>query len=139
MPVSFPGLGAFRDEMVGRVDRRVKALGVHIAGRAQENAPVRSGDLRRSIHNDADAPPLVARVVVGVPYGYWVEVGTSRTRAQPYLRPAFMEASRLWRALGNTELSFPNVPEPYTAMPERHGGYGRAQIRHRGALIARAR
>jgi HK97 gp10 family phage protein len=133
MPVSFPGLGAFRDKVEGRVDRKIKALGARIAGRAQENAPVRSGDLRRSIHDDANAPPLVARVVVGVPYGVFVEFGTSRNRARPFLRPAFMEAGRLWRALGNTELAFPTTPEPYSLAPGRRTGLGRASVTIRGS------
>jgi HK97 gp10 family phage protein len=133
MPVSLPGLAALRDKVEGRVDRKIKALGARIAGRAQENAPVRSGDLRRSIHDDANAPPLVARVVVGVPYGVFVEFGTSRNRARPFLRPAFMEASRLWRALGNTELAFPTTPSPHGLAPGRRTGLGRANVTIRGS------
>ena len=61
------------------------------AADACDRAPVRTGRLRRSIV----ALPLRrpdGRARSGVwaraPYALWVEIGTRRMRAQPYLRPA---------------------------------------------------
>lgn len=58
---------------------------------ARRQAPVRTGRLRDSIVS----VPLKrrgGRTTAGVwaqaPYALWVEIGTRRMRAQPYLRPA---------------------------------------------------
>lgn len=53
---------------------------------AKDNAPVLSGALRDSIHVESDGDDHA--VVVGVDYGAFVEFGTSRMAAQPYLGPA---------------------------------------------------
>lgn len=61
-----------------------------IAREAQANAPVDTGALRASIH--AELGRLAARVVAGggdVDYAAFVEFGTSRMAAQPYLFPAY--------------------------------------------------
>lgn len=66
-----------------------KALGDISAG-AKNHAPVDTGALRNSISSQTQGNQDFARGEVGptVNYGGYVERGTSRTRAQPYLRPA---------------------------------------------------
>lgn len=66
-----------------------KALGDIQAG-AQNRAPVDTGALRNSITHEYRRGGGTLRGEVGptVNYGGYVERGTSRTRAQPYLRPA---------------------------------------------------
>ena len=55
----------------------------------KQNAPVDTGYLRSSgFDRDAD---YGADVVFGAPYSAHVEFGTSRTPAQPYVRPAIDE------------------------------------------------
>lgn len=59
---------------------------------AQTKAPVRTGNLRRSLHTEViEQTAATATVMVGtdVDYARYVEEGTSRQAAQPYLRPAF--------------------------------------------------
>lgn len=59
---------------------------------AQTKAPVRTGNLRRSLHTEVlDQSADQATVMVGtdVDYARPVEEGTSRRIAKPYLRPAF--------------------------------------------------
>jgi HK97 gp10 family phage protein len=53
-----------------------------VADEMRRNAPVLTGELRASIEPAGDG------VTVGVPYGSFVEYGTSDTRAQPYAAPA---------------------------------------------------
>lgn len=62
-----------------------------IEGRAKELVPVKTGNLRRSLMTEVQATPngATARVGTGVDYAPYVEFGTRRQRAQPYLRPAF--------------------------------------------------
>ena len=57
-----------------------------IAADAQASAPVDTGALRNSI--SADVGGMEAVIGPGVHYGGYVELGTSRMRAQPYLFPA---------------------------------------------------
>ena len=66
-----------------------KALG-DIASGAKNRAPVDTGALRNSITTQTQGNRDYARGEVGptVNYGGYVERGTSRMSAQPYLRPA---------------------------------------------------
>lgn len=66
-----------------------KALGDIQAG-AQNRSPVDTGALRNSVTSELQRNGGTLRGEVGptVNYGAYVELGTSRMRAQPYLRPA---------------------------------------------------
>lgn len=72
------------------------ARGVHraagfVADLARQLAPVDTGALRASIRVTPDAPALRVEVQAGgasAPYAAYVEYGTSRSPAQPYLTPA---------------------------------------------------
>jgi len=71
---------------------------------AQALAPVRTGLLRSSVYAQVDARGGGARRVLTLgadaPYAVYVELGTSRMRAQPFLRPAIdQEAPRLTQRL----------------------------------------
>lgn len=71
---------------------------------AQAQCPVDTGLLRSSVYADVDAKGGSARrtLTVGAdaPYAAFVELGTSRTPAQPFLRPAVdAEAPRLTERL----------------------------------------
>lgn len=98
-----------RIEGRGRVRRRIRELsaGMRTGGqtaaaetaeairqRAKNLAPVDTGKLRDSIRTDKVGPD---QYEVGpgdeVEYAMYVEYGTSRTPAQPYMRPA-VEAER---------------------------------------------
>jgi len=70
----------------------LEQLAEKVVERAKELVPVRTGDLRDSIH----AEILKTRVKIiadakndsGHSYAYYVETGTGRGPAQPFLRPA---------------------------------------------------
>lgn len=66
-----------------------KAL-TDIQAGAQNRAPVDTGNLKNSISTATQGNGAYARGEVGptAKYGAFVENGTSRARAQPYLRPA---------------------------------------------------
>lgn len=59
---------------------------------AKRRAPIRTGKLRESIRRAGSG--LHATVEVGVPYASYVEYGTSRMGARPYLWPAVEQARR---------------------------------------------
>lgn len=60
---------------------------------AQQNAAVRTGFMRNSIHVVKVSESLY-RVVVGAHYGLFVEMGTHRQAAQPFLFPAYVQTSK---------------------------------------------
>lgn len=75
-----------------RVDKAVLAflqekLAEDIAADARRNAPVDTGRLRNSIEV-VPVDDKTVSVVATAPYAAHVELGTSDTRAQPFLKPA---------------------------------------------------
>jgi HK97 gp10 family phage protein len=73
----------------------VTAGALVIENAAKQRSPVRTGNLRRSIHTEparaADGKAATARVGTNVEYAPYVEFGTRRMSARPYLRPALDE------------------------------------------------
>lgn len=60
---------------------------------AKQHAPVRTGNLRRSIYSEVtfERGTWVGRTGTNVKYGFFQEVGTVNHPAHPYLRPALAE------------------------------------------------
>ena len=72
--------------------------GVVVRDRAQANAPVRTGNLKKRIFaapGKPDKPDILVGVVKadkGYPYEMAVEYGTSKMSAHPFFRPAITES-----------------------------------------------
>jgi HK97 gp10 family phage protein len=67
----------------------VETYGMAITGEAASNAPVDTGALRNSITSESQmTDELTFTVQDGVEYGQFVELGTSKMAAQPFLIPA---------------------------------------------------
>ena len=64
---------------------------------ATDKVPVRTGNLKSSIAYDSDDE----RVIIGsdVYYASYVELGTSKMAAQPYLRPAVQDHAEEYRGI----------------------------------------
>lgn len=64
-----------------------------VEGSAVKLAPVDTGRLRGSIHSKVDtgSDTIVGEVATPVEYAEFVEFGTSKTAAQPFLRPAVLK------------------------------------------------
>lgn len=78
-------------------DRFLPKAGQMVEGSAKLRVPVDTGRLRASITNRIDGD----RAIIGtnVEYAPYVEYGTRRSRAQPYLRAAIDENRRNLRRL----------------------------------------
>ena len=63
-----------------------EAIGLYVESEAKLRCPVDTDNLRGSISHDSDEEKAV--IGTNVEYGIFVEKGTSRQRAQPYLTPA---------------------------------------------------
>lgn len=70
------------------IERALEAIGLQAEGYAKMLCPVDTGRLRNSITHTVDATEKKAIIGTNVEYAAYVEMGTSRTKAQPYLQPA---------------------------------------------------
>ena len=67
--------------------RALLRCGFAVEKEAKKLAPVDTGTLRASIHTEQPEDDMVV-VMDGVAYGVFLEYGTSKMKAQPFLRPA---------------------------------------------------
>lgn len=84
-------------QTVNRVHKELSELvrtsALRVEAGAKLRAPVDTGFLRRSIQTQMEGD-LSAVVFVAAEYGIYVELGTTRMRARPYLLPALEEVAR---------------------------------------------
>ena len=71
------------------VKRVVRHNGAEMQEKAQRNAPVDTGTLKRSIGLEITDSGMAAEVEPTAEYAPYVELGTRFMEAQPYLKPAF--------------------------------------------------
>lgn len=76
------------------VKKVVRHNGSEMQKKAQKNAPVDSGTLKRSIGLEINDGGMVAEVEPIAAYAPYVELGTRFMEAQPYLKPAFDEQKK---------------------------------------------
>lgn len=69
--------------------RVIRKTAFDIEASAKTAAPVDTGNLRNSIGTDISNGGLTAVIGPGAAYGIYVELGTSRMAAQPFLGPAY--------------------------------------------------
>lgn len=67
----------------------LEEVGLAAEGYAKRLCPVDTGRLRNSITHTRDK--RTAYIGTNVEYGPYVELGTSRQKAQPYLKPAVLD------------------------------------------------
>lgn len=81
-----------------RSEADLARFGILVQNGARVRCPVDTGRLRASIMSTPGRDGRGPYVDIGtnVQYAPYVEYGTMRTRAQPYLRPALMDAARRW-------------------------------------------
>ena len=73
-------------------DKAFQEVAPFVVASAQEFVPVVSGDLQGSIVAEVEDGTL--RIGSPLDYADEIEVGTEKTPAQPYLRPALMKTLR---------------------------------------------
>jgi HK97 gp10 family phage protein len=75
--------------LAGAKERALEACGLAMETNAKPLCPVRTGNLRNSITHASDERTAI--VGTNVEYAPYVELGTRRQKAQPYLVPAVKE------------------------------------------------
>lgn len=78
--------------------RDLARLGMKMKGEAQKLCPVDTGRLRSSITltQGRDARGFFVDVGTNVEYASYVEYGTEKSPAQPFIRPAYILAGQWW-------------------------------------------
>lgn len=84
------------------VERGLEAVGLQAEGYAKMICPVDTGNLRNSITHTSDGE--AAYVGTNVEYAPYVEYGTSKTKAQPFLRPAAEDHTTEYKAIFEDQL-----------------------------------
>lgn len=80
-------LGSIAAGLMPKARGAVQKAAFDVEARAKELVPVDTGALKNSIQSEMTGD-LSAVVAVGMEYAPYVEYGTSRGAAQPYLTPA---------------------------------------------------
>jgi HK97 gp10 family phage protein len=84
--------------MVLRTERDLLRVGLKAQNNARQLCPVDTGRLRSSIiaEQGRDARGFFVQIGTNVEYAPYVEFGTGRSAAQPFLRPGVLAAMRSW-------------------------------------------
>lgn len=94
MKLTVTGVNELRKKLQqnGKLDavkRVVKMNGAELQAKAQRNAPVDTGTLKRSISLELRDGGLTAESEATAEYAPYVEWGTRFMNAQPFMRPAY--------------------------------------------------
>lgn len=97
--VKFEGIAKLNKGLRKRMDMSavktvVKKNGSDMQRKAQRNAPVNTGTLKRSIGIEVSDGGMTATVEPTAEHAPYVEFGTRFMEAQPYLNPAFEEQKK---------------------------------------------
>lgn len=92
----------FRAELPKRIEQALIAIGLTAETYAKRDCPVDTGRLRNSITHAYDDDS--AYIGTNVEYGKYVELGTSRMAARPYLGPAATQHSQEYKNIAEQAL-----------------------------------
>lgn len=76
------------DGIGSAIGAALEEIGLLAEGYAAMKCPVDTGNLRASITHEVDAGGNAVYIGTNVEYAPYVELGTARQKAQPFLRPA---------------------------------------------------
>lgn len=85
------------DGIESAIGAALEEIGLLAENYAAKKCPVDTGNLRASITHEVDAGDNAVYIGTNVEYAPYVELGTSRQKAQPFLRPAASEHGAQYR------------------------------------------
>lgn len=86
------------------VERALTRIGLAAEGYAKKECPVDTGNLRNSITHEVVQSEKAVYIGTNVEYAAYVELGTVRTKAKPYLKPAATEHSTVYKRIMEEEM-----------------------------------
>ena len=86
------------------VEQALTRIGLSAEGYAKKECPVDTGNLRNSITNEVQSSEKAVYIGTNVEYAAYVELGTTRTKAKPYLKPAAAEHSAVYKRIIEEEI-----------------------------------
>lgn len=89
----------FLNALPEQIEAALIAIGATAESHAKDICPVDTGRLRNSITFAVDMNENAAYIGTNVEYAAFVENGSSKRKARPYLRPAATEHSEEYREL----------------------------------------
>lgn len=96
------------DEVLGELEkamaRALERIGLSAEGYAKKECPVDTGNLRNSITHAVEMDEKAAYIGTNVEYAPYVELGTRRSKAQPFLKPAATEHSTVYKRIFEDEM-----------------------------------
>lgn len=87
------------------IERALEAVGMQAADNVADLAPVDTGRLKASITHQVDVNEQCVYIGTNVEYAAYVEMGTSKMKAQPYLQPGIMNNVDEYKAIAENYLS----------------------------------
>lgn len=84
--------------------RALTRIGSQAEGYAKDLCPVDTGNLRNSITNAPDLEEKAVYIGTNVEYAADVELGTSKQKAQPYLKPAVADHTQTYKNIVDDEM-----------------------------------
>ena len=125
--IKFEGIAKLNKGLKKRMDMSavqtvVRKNGADMQKKAQRNAPVDTGTLKRSIGIDISDGGMTATVEPTAEYAPYVELGTRFMEAQPYLKPAFEEQKKQFEKdlLQDHALLIQNATIQFRKLHEEH-------------------
>jgi HK97 gp10 family phage protein len=94
----------FLDTLPEQIEQALIAIGLTAESYAKADCPVDTGRLRNSITNAVRVDEKSVYIGSNVSYAAFVELGTSRMKARPYLKPAATQHSAEYKSLAEQAL-----------------------------------
>lgn len=82
-----------------QIERALIAIGITAESHAKDLCPVDTGRLRNSITHAVEMGEQAVYIGTNVEYAGYVELGTSRMKPQPYLKPAVVNYMSEYKTL----------------------------------------
>lgn len=87
-----------------QIEQALTAIGLTAESYAKQECPVDTGRLRNSITHAVETGEQAVYIGSNVEYAAFVELGTSRMKARPYLKPAATEHTAEYKSLAEQAL-----------------------------------
>lgn len=92
------------DGIGSALERALTRIGLQAEAYAKKACPVDTGNLKNSITNEVVMSEKAAYIGTNVEYAPYVELGTRKSRAQPFLEPAATQHSDTYKRILEDEM-----------------------------------